>query len=223
MIKITDLRRSYRMNKETIVHALDGISFEANPKEIVAVVGSSGSGKSTLLNVLGGLDREYEGTVDVDGKDIRAYNPNYYRREKVGTIFQQFNLIGALDVRENVLLPIKFGGQFTPAEAKNRADYLLHKVGLSERKHHLPNELSGGQMQRVAIARALVASPDILLADEPTGNLDSTTGQEIMQLLYELNQDEDMTMFIVTHDLELVKGIDRKIFLRDGQLISPNK
>lgn len=211
------------MNKETIVHALDGISFEASPKEIVAVVGSSGSGKSTLLNVLGGLDREYEGRVEVDGKDIRDYNPNYYRREKVGTIFQQFNLIGALSVTENVLLPIKFGGQFTASEAKERADYLLHKVGLADRKHHLPNELSGGQMQRVAIARALVASPDILLADEPTGNLDTKTGQEIMHLLYELNQEEDMTMFIVTHDLELVKGIDRKLFLRDGKLMKSNQ
>lgn len=219
MIEVKNLKKVYQMNKDNLVTALDDISFKAQTKEMVAIVGSSGSGKSTLLNILGGLDRIYEGQIIVDNKDIKDYNPNTYRRFKVGTIFQQFNLISALNVLENVLLPLKFGKQLVGKEAEDRAKYLLDKVGLSDRLKHKPNELSGGQMQRVAIARALVAKPEILLADEPTGNLDSVTGKEIMHLLFELNAEENMTMFLVTHDLHLAEGIDRKLFLRDGQLI----
>ncbi|NBP56601.1 ABC transporter ATP-binding protein [bacterium] len=219
MIEVKNLKKVYQMNKDNLVTALDDISFTAQTKEMVAIVGSSGSGKSTLLNILGGLDRIYEGQIIVDNKDIKDYNPNTYRRFKVGTIFQQFNLISALNVLENVLLPLKFGKQLVGKEAEDRAKYLLDKVGLSDRLKHKPNELSGGQMQRVAIARALVAKPEILLADEPTGNLDSVTGKEIMHLLFELNAEENMTMFLVTHDLHLAEGIDRKLFLRDGQLI----
>lgn len=219
MIEVKNLKKVYQMNKDNLVTALDDISFTAQTKEMVAIVGSSGSGKSTLLNILGGLDRIYEGQIIVDNKDIKDYNPNTYRRFKVGTIFQQFNLISALNVLENVLLPLKFGKQLVGKEAEDRAKYLLDKVGLSDRLKHKPNELSGGQMQRVAIARALVAKPEILLADEPTGNLDSVTGKEIMHLLFELNAEENMTMFLVTHDLHLAEGIDRKLFLRDGQLV----
>jgi putative ABC transport system ATP-binding protein len=207
MIEVKNLKKVYQMNKSNFVLALNDISFTAETKEMVAIVGSSGSGKSTLLNVLGGLDRVYEGQVIVDNKDIKDYNPNIYRRFKVGTIFQQFNLISALNVLENVLLPLNFGKQFVGNEAKDRAKYLLNKVGLSDRLTHRPNELSGGQM------------PEILLADEPTGNLDSVTGKEIMHLLFELNAEENMTMFLVTHDLHLAEGIDRKLFLRDGQLV----
>lgn len=219
MIEVKNLKKIYQMNKENFVLALNDISFQAETKEMVAIIGSSGSGKSTLLNILGGLDRIYEGQVIVDKKDIKDYNPNVYRRFKVGTIFQQFNLISALNVLENVLLPLNFGKQFVGNEAKDRAKYLLNKVGLSDRLTHRPNELSGGQMQRVAIARALVAKPEILLADEPTGNLDSVTGKEIMHLLFELNAEENMTMFLVTHDLHLAEGIDRKLFLKDGKLV----
>lgn len=219
MIEVKNLKKVYQMNKDNLVTALDDISFTAQTKEMVAIVGSSGSGKSTLLNILGGLDRIYEGQIIVDNKDIKDYNPNTYRRFKVGTIFQQFNLISALNVLENVLLPLKFGKQLVGKEAEDRAKYLLDKVGLSDRLKHKPNELSGGQMQRVAIARALVAKPEILLADEPTGNLDSVTGKEIMHLLFELNAEENMTMFLVTHDLHLAEGIDRKLFLRDGKLV----
>lgn len=207
------------MNSDTVVKALDDISFDANNKEIVAIVGTSGSGKSTLLNVLGGLDLEYEGEVIVDNKNIKDYNSNLYRRQKVGTIFQQFNLINTQSVYENIILPIKFGGQLNKKDMRDRAEYLLDKVGLLDRKKHRPTELSGGQMQRVAIARALMVKPEILLADEPTGNLDSKTGGEIMQLLNNLNNDEDMTVFIVTHDLNLVKEIDNKIFLQDGKIL----
>lgn len=219
MIEVKNLKKIYQMNAENTVFALNDISFTAETKEMVAIIGSSGSGKSTLLNILGGLDRVYEGQVIVDGKDIKDYNANIYRRLKVGTIFQQFNLISALNVLENILLPVKFGGQLTITESTERAKYLLDKVGLSDRVKHRPNELSGGQMQRVAIARALLAKPEILLADEPTGNLDSVTGKEIMHLLFELNAEENMTMFLVTHDLHLAEGIDRKLFLRDGKLV----
>lgn len=219
MIEVKNLKKVYQMNKDNLVTALDDISFTAQTKEMVAIVGSSGSGKSTLLNILGGLDRIYEGQIIVDNKDIKDYNPNTYRRFKVGTIFQQFNLISALNVLENVLLPLKFGKQLVGKEAEDRAKYLLDKVGLTDRLKHKPNELSGGQMQRVAIARALIAKPEILLADEPTGNLDSVTGKEIMHLLFELNAEENMTMFLVTHDLHLAEGIDRKLFLRDGKLV----
>jgi|694.fasta_scaffold00955_32 putative ABC transport system ATP-binding protein len=219
MIEVKNLKKVYQMNKDNRVTALNDISFTAQTKEIVAIIGSSGSGKSTLLNILGGLDRIYEGQVIVDNKDIKDYNPNVYRRFKVGTIFQQFNLISDLNVLENVLLPVKFGKQFSVKESEDRAKYLLDKVGLSDRLKHRSNELSGGQMQRVAIARALIAKPEILLADEPTGNLDSVTGKEIMNLLFELNSEENMTMFLVTHDLHLAEGIDRKLFLRDGQLV----
>lgn len=219
MIKVKNLKKIYQMNAENKVFALNDISFTAETKEMVAIVGSSGSGKSTLLNILGGLDRIYEGEVIVDNKDIKEYNPNIYRRLKVGTIFQQFNLISALTVLENVLLPVKFGKQLSVKESEDRAKYLLDKVGLTDRLKHKPSELSGGQMQRVAIARALLAKPEILLADEPTGNLDSVTGKEIMHLLFELNAEENMTMFLVTHDLNLAEGIDRKLFLRDGKIV----
>jgi len=219
MIKVKNLTKIYQMNAENKVFALNDISFTAETKEMLAIVGSSGSGKSTLLNILGGLDRIYEGEVIVDNKDIKEYNPNIYRRLKVGTIFQQFNLISALTVLENVLLPVKFGKQLSVKESEDRAKYLLDKVGLTDRLKHKPSELSGGQMQRVAIARALLAKPEILLADEPTGNLDSVTGKEIMHLLFELNAEENMTMFLVTHDLSLAEGIDRKLFLRDGKIV----
>ncbi len=219
MITVKNLKRYYKMNSDTTVKALDDISFDANNKEIIAIVGTSGSGKSTLLNILGGLDLEYEGEVIVDNKNIKDYNPNLYRRQKVGTIFQQFNLINTQSVYENIVLPIKFGRQMNSKEMKERAEYLLDRVGLLDRKKHRPTELSGGQMQRVAIARALMVKPEILLADEPTGNLDSKTGKEIMQLLNNLNEEEDMTVFIVTHDLNLVKEIDKKIFLQDGKII----
>jgi putative ABC transport system ATP-binding protein len=219
MIKVKHLKKIYQMNAENKVFALNDISFTAETKEMVAIVGSSGSGKSTLLNILGGLDRIYEGEVIVDNKDIKDYNPNTYRRFKVGTIFQQFNLISALNVLENILLPVKFGKQLSAKDSEDRAKYLLDKVGLTDRLKHKPSELSGGQMQRVAIARALLAKPEILLADEPTGNLDSVTGQEIMHLLFELNAEENMTMFLVTHDLNLAKDVTRKIFLKDGKIV----
>ena len=219
MIKITELRKVYQMTSTNTVEALKGVSLEIADQEMMAFVGTSGSGKSTLLNILGGLDRDYLGTVSVDGKDIKDYNPNTYRRKKVGTIFQQFHLLAPLSVEENILLPIRFGHQYSWKEAKERAEYLLDRVGLTDRKHHRPNQLSGGQMQRVAIARALIAQPEIILADEPTGNLDTKTGNEIMELLGHFNQEEGVSILLVTHDQELVHTVPRKVFVQDGQLI----
>lgn len=218
MIQLQNVSKQYRMTATNTVQALDDISLTIGTGEVLACIGSSGSGKSSLLNILGGLDRKYTGQVYVDDKDIKIYNPNYYRRRKVGTIFQQFHLLAPLTVKENVILPIRFGHQYSAKEAKNRAKYLLDRVGLTERMGHKPAQLSGGQMQRVAIARALMAQPEIILADEPTGNLDSKTGQDIMHLLEQINQEEQVTVILVTHDQEVAQTIPRKIYLKDGKI-----
>jgi len=218
VISIQKLSKSYRLAKSNAVKALRSVSFEVEEGEVVAVVGPSGSGKSTFLNILGGLDFNYQGKVVIGKKELRKINPNLYRRSIVGTIFQQFYLIPSLNVEENVALPNVFSKQMTKDKLKQRVDYLLERVGLSDRKKHLPKELSGGQAQRVVIARALVASPAIVLADEPTGNLDSKTGKEIINLLFEINKEESTTMFIVTHDLGVIEGVKKKIFLKDGKI-----
>ena len=215
-IKIKNLKRKYVMSKEVSVEALRGISFDIEKGEFVSVVGASGSGKSTLLNILGGLDWEYTGKICINGKDIKEYNPNFYRRHIVGTVFQQFYLIPSLNVQENILLPYKFTGS-RGLDISKRVEYLLDMVGLKDRKKHLPKELSGGQAQRVAIARALIDTPNIVLADEPTGNLDSKTGESIINLLRELNQKEGVTVILVTHDKEIAKKTDRVITLVDGK------
>ena len=204
------------MSKEVSVEALRGVNFDIKEGEFVSVVGSSGSGKSTLLNILGGLDWEYTGHVLIDGTDIKEYNPNFYRRHIVGTIFQQFYLIPSLSVEENILLPMKFTGS-KDIDVSKRLEYLLDMVDLKDRRKHLPKELSGGQAQRVAIARALIDAPKIVLADEPTGNLDSKTGESILNLLKELNRTEGVTVILVTHDKSISKKTDRVITLVDGK------
>ena len=204
------------MSKEVSVEALRGVNFDIKEGEFVSVVGSSGSGKSTLLNILGGLDWEYTGHVLIDGTDIKEYNPNFYRRHIVGTIFQQFYLIPSLSVEENILLPMKFTGS-KDIDVSKRLNYLLDMVDLKNRRKHLPKELSGGQAQRVAIARALIDTPKIVLADEPTGNLDSKTGESILNLLKELNKTEGVTVILVTHDKSISKKTDRVITLVDGK------
>jgi len=204
------------MSKEVSVEALRGVSFDIKEGEFVSVVGSSGSGKSTLLNILGGLDWEYTGHVLIEGTDIKEYNPNFYRRHIVGTIFQQFYLIPSLSVEENILLPMKFTGS-KDIDVSKRLDYLLDMVDLKNRRKHLPKELSGGQAQRVAIARALIDTPKIVLADEPTGNLDSRTGESILNLLKELNKTEGITVILVTHDKNISKKTERVITLVDGK------
>lgn len=215
-IEIDNLKRVYEMSKEVSVEALRGISIDINKGEFVSVVGSSGSGKSTLLNILGGLDWEYKGKITINGKDIKEYDPNYYRRYIVGTVFQQFYLIPSFSVEENILLPYKFSSK-KGEDITQRLEYLLDMVDLKNRRKHLPKELSGGQAQRVAIARALIDNPQIVLADEPTGNLDSKTGESIIKLLKELNKKEGVTVILVTHDKEIAKKTERVITLVDGK------
>lgn len=216
-IEIKNLEREYRPSKEVVVNALNGLSFDIAKGEVISVVGSSGSGKSTFLNIMGGLDWEYSGNIYVDGRDIKDYNQNHYRRYVVGTIFQQFYLIPTLNVEENILLPTKFEKGVNKKELGERLEYILKEVGLTDRRKHYPNELSGGQAQRVAIARAIIDKPKIVLADEPTGNLDSKTGEAIMKLLRQLNEQEGITTIIVTHDMKIAKKTDRMITLVDGK------
>lgn len=204
------------MSKEVSVEALRGVSFEVQKGEFISVVGSSGSGKSTLLNILGGLDFEYTGGISIDGKNIKEYNPNFYRRNIVGTIFQQFYLIPSLSVEENILLPLKFVKNRN-IDVNERLESLLEMVDLKNRRKHFPKELSGGQAQRVAIARALIDNPKVVLADEPTGNLDSRTGESIIRLLKELNKAESVTVILVTHDKNISAKTDRVITLVDGK------
>ncbi len=219
MIEVKNLKKIYNQGKNVVVHALNDISFKIDEGETVTIVGPSGSGKSTILNILGGLDTQYKGELNILGKELKKYNPNYYRRHILGTIFQQFYLVPTLTVAENIMLPVKFGKQLSKAETKERLEYLLGRVDLKNRAKHYPNELSGGQAQRVAIARALMAKPKILLADEPTGNLDSKTGKEISQLLFDLNKEEGTTLIIVTHDEKLFTNVSRSIYLRDGKIV----
>ncbi len=215
-IQVQNLKRRYAISKSVFVDALRGVTFDVEKGEFISVIGSSGSGKSTLLNILGGLDRKYTGSVYVDEKDIKEYDPNYYRRYIVGTIFQQFYLIPSLNVEENILLPLKFGKK-DGIDFEERLNYLLDIVGLKHRVKHFPRELSGGEAQRVAIARALIDSPKIVLADEPTGNLDSKTGNDILELLKELNKKEELTILLVTHDHAIAQKTDRIITLVDGK------
>ena len=215
-IEISDLKRVYKMSKEVSVEALRGVSFEVQKGEFISVVGSSGSGKSTLLNILGGLDFEYTGEISIDGKNIKEYNPNFYRRNIVGTIFQQFYLLPSLSVEENILLPLKFVKNRN-IDVNERLESLLEMVDLKNRRKHFPKELSGGQAQRVAIARALIDNPKVVLADEPTGNLDSKTGESIIRLLKELNKTESVIVILVTHDKNISAKTDRVITLVDGK------
>jgi len=217
VIELRDLKRYYKMGAET-VKALDGVELEIQRGEYVSVVGPSGSGKTTLFNLVGGLDKPTEGSVFIDGVDISqldAYELAWLRCRKIGYIFQSFNLIQVLTALENVALPTVFAG--TPHdEGLKKAEKLLDQVGLSERLHHRPTELSAGQQQRVAIARALANDPAIILADEPTGNLDLNTGMEIIDLLHGLNKMRGLTLVAATHDLKMIKASDRIVWMRDG-------
>ncbi|MHC1716851.1 MAG: ABC transporter ATP-binding protein [Candidatus Dojkabacteria bacterium] len=216
-IEIENLKRVYIPSKNVVVKALDGVSFSVEEGSFISIIGSSGSGKSTFLNILGGLDWGYTGNILIDGKDIREHNQNYYRRYIVGTVFQQFYLIPSLTVEENILLPTKFQRNINDINIKDRLEYILEETGLGNRRKHYPKELSGGQAQRVAIARALIDSPRIVLADEPTGNLDSHTGEAILELLKSLNKSEGTTMILVTHDNKISKATEKTITLVDGK------
>ena len=219
LIVANDLVKHYVMGEET-VHALDGVSFTIPRGDYCAIVGPSGSGKSTLMNILGGLDTPTGGRIVIDGADIGATSDEDlagFRNKTIGFIFQSFNLLPRLSALENVELPMIYGG-VDPKERRERAAGLLTRVGLGERLSHRPTQLSGGQQQRVAIARALAGKPALLLADEPTGALDTHTGKEILALFRELNQ-EGVTVVIVTHDLEVAAAAKRTIEMRDGKII----
>ncbi|MEO2075368.1 MAG: ABC transporter ATP-binding protein [Bacillus sp. (in: firmicutes)] len=218
IIQIKDLMKTYQLGGET-VHALNKVSIEIEQGEFLAIIGPSGSGKSTLMNMLGCLDRPQSGTYLLDGKDISNMNDNQLatiRNKKIGFIFQNFNLLTKLTALENVELPLLYSGVPTK-ERWERALESLEKVGLKERAGHLPTQLSGGQQQRVAIARALVGNPSILLADEPTGALDSKTSKEILLIMQELNE-LGHTIILITHDLEIAKQAKRMVSIQDGQL-----
>lgn len=219
LIEVVDLARYYEM-AGTIIKALDGVNLEFYRGEYVSIVGPSGSGKTTLFNLIGGLDRPTRGKVYVDGVDLAeldAYELAWLRCRKIGYIFQNFNLIGVLTALENVALPTVFAG-LPWEEGLKKAEELLRLVGLGDRLEHLPSELSAGQQQRVAIARAMVNDPDIILADEPTGNLDHETGRRIIGLLQRLNREREVTIIAATHDVEMIKGSDRVVWLRDGRV-----
>lgn len=220
LVRVRDLRRDYRLGNEA-VRALDGISFEVEAGSFVTVMGPSGSGKSTLLHLLGGLDRPSGGSVTIEDQDLATLDDEKLttlRRRKLGFIFQFFNLLPTLKAWENVALPLLLEGKKL-ADVKPRAAELLEKVGLVDRLEHKPGQLSGGEMQRVAIARALVADPILMLADEPTGNLDSRSGDQILELLQSTVENEHRTLIMVTHDQKAASMGDRIIALQDGKLV----
>jgi len=219
MIRCIDVRKVYRQGQNEIT-ALAGITLDITKGEFTVIMGPSGSGKSTLLHLIGGLDRPTSGDVLVDQRLISQMADDQvtlFRRTKIGFVFQFFNLLPTLTALENVTLPLVLDGR-AKAEADQKSEFLLGKVGLEQRKNHLPEELSGGEIQRIAIARALAFNPPILLADEPTGNLDSKTGESVLALLRQINRDDGCTVVIVTHSQEAACHGDRKIFLRDGSV-----
>ena len=219
LIELKDVYKIYPMGDET-VHALDGVSLSIDQGEFVAIVGSSGSGKSTAMNIIGCLDVPTHGVYRLNGRDVGKMNRNELaavRNEMLGFIFQQYNLIPKLSVLENVELPLLYAG--VPAEERReRAIHSLERVGLADKRKHLPSQLSGGQQQRVSIARALAGSPSVILADEPTGALDSRTGREVLGFLKKLNREGD-TVVLITHDNSIAVRADRIIRLQDGRII----
>lgn len=219
IVRALDVRKVFRMGDEE-VHALKGVNFIVRQGEYIALMGPSGSGKSTLFNMIGGLDKPNAGKVYIDEVDIAALSTvelAWLRCHKIGYIFQTFNLIPVATALDNVMLPMLFAGTPT-VEAQDRAVQLLKKVGLGQRILHKPVQMSGGQQQRVAVARSLANNPAILLADEPTGNLDSVTGQQIIELLRELNETEQVTVISATHDYKMLSVCDRIAWLTDGQI-----
>jgi putative ABC transport system ATP-binding protein len=219
IVRTKDLVKEYMMG-DTVLRALDRVSLDIRRGEYISIMGPSGSGKTTLFNMIGGLDRPTSGSVFIDEVDIAqldAYELAWLRCRRIGYIFQTFNLIPVMTALENVTLPMIFAG-LTTDEAIEKGVELLKLVGLGERLHHKPSELSGGQQQRVAIARALANDPGIILADEPTGNLDLRTGKEIINLLKKLNREKGVTIISATHDLKMIDVSDRVVWIRDGKI-----
>ena len=219
ILKIENLTKIYGKDSTKVV-ALDHVSFSVEKGEFVAIVGASGSGKSTLLHLIGGVDRPTSGKVFIDGKDIFNFNDDklaIFRRRQVGLIYQFYNLIPILNVEENITLPLSLDNREIDKEKLNE---MLKLLGLQNRRMHLPNELSGGQQQRTSIGRALITNPTIILADEPTGNLDSKSSDEIVALLKKSNKELNQTIIMITHNMEIAKVADRIIKIEDGKIIS---
>lgn len=219
IIELHSISKTFKLGDE-VLNALDGINLEVNQGEFIAVVGPSGSGKTTLANIIGGLDKPSGGTVMIDGQDLSKASDRRlsdYRGSHIGFVFQSFNLQATNTALENVMLPMMFG-KIKPKERKVRATAALQAVGLGERLKHKPSQLSGGQRQRVAIARAIVMKPSIIIADEPTGNLDSARGEEIMKILKALVK-QGMTLLIITHDMAIARQADKIVEIRDGKLV----
>ena len=222
ILKVENLTKVYGKDSTKVV-ALDNVSFSVNKGEFVAIVGASGSGKSTLLHLIGGVDRPTSGKVYINDKDIFSMNDDklaIFRRRQIGLIYQFYNLIPILNVEENITLPCDLDGT---AVDKQRLQDLLKTLGLENRKTHLPNQLSGGQQQRVSIGRAMINNPSIMLADEPTGNLDSKASEEIISLLKLSNKKFNQTLIIITHDLEIAKEAERVITIEDGKIIKDER
>lgn len=218
VVELTNVVKHYKRGNETVC-AVEGISFFLEKGEMTALVGPSGCGKSTCLNLITGVDIPDEGSITVNGNDITTASRNaltQHRRFSVGTIFQSFHLLPQLTLEENVTIPLSISGK-TNIE---RVDFLIERVGLSHRKHHYPSELSGGEQQRTAIARALVQSPAVVIGDEPTGNLDQHTGEQIIHLLDEIRSEEQITLLLATHDMNLAQKADRIIKMRDGRIVN---
>lgn len=218
ILRVENLSKVYGKGT-TQVTALDNISFKVEKGEFVAIVGASGSGKSTLLHLIGGVDRPTSGKVFIDGKDIYKFSDDelaIFRRRQVGIIYQFYNLIPILNIEENITLPLNLDNRDVD---KKRLDKLINLLGLNNRRTHLPNQLSGGQQQRTAIGRAMITNPAIILADEPTGNLDSKSSDEIVELLKKSNRDYNQTIIMITHDMEIAKFADRIIKIEDGKIV----
>ena len=218
ILKVENLTKVYGKDSTRVV-ALDNVSFSVEKGEFVAIVGASGSGKSTLLHLIGGVDRPTSGKVFIDGKDIFNFNDDklaIFRRRQVGLIYQFYNLIPILNVEENITLPLALDNREINRET---LDEMLKLLGLENRRNHLPNELSGGQQQRTSIGRALITNPTIILADEPTGNLDSKSSDEIVALLKKSNKELKQTIIMITHNMEIAKCADRIIKIEDGRIV----
>lgn len=220
IIQVDNLYKLYRIG-DSAVRALDGVSFSVREGEFCAIVGTSGSGKSTLLNMLAGLERPTRGRVSISGRSIEKMKEDElvrFRRENVGFIFQSFHLLGTMDALENVALPLTFRGE-SRKERLKKADRMLELVSLGKHKNHMPNQMSGGQQQRVGVARALVSDPKIIFADEPTGNLDSHTSEDVMQLMQKIVREQKRTLVMVTHDMHEAQYADRIFHIIDGKIV----
>lgn len=219
LVQVRDLNKEFQQG-DSLIPVLQGLNFSVSPGETVAIVGQSGSGKSTLLSLLAGLDQASSGTIEIGGQTLGQLGQKEltrFRGQSIGIIFQQFHLMRSLTALENVLLPLDIAGM---ANAESRARAALQLVGLGHREDHLPSQLSGGESQRVAIARAFVVEPKLLLADEPSGNLDSQTGEKVMNILFDAVTERGMTMILVTHDMQLAERCQRRLTLQQGRIIA---